>query len=978
MTYWSDPIKDSEPERGKAGQLKIRFLSKMATDPLHAFFFASPRSRLFVRSMSRRQSRSDPARLLPPVTDWRTTDSDEILKRKVRGRDERARVVNLDPTHTVFSDFEVHSRSGLIYRVEIRAPIERQFACNCTDFRINGLGTCKHVEAVLLHCARAYRPEFKAARRGESSPRIDLVPDRAAGRLRIERNLDQLPPRLRAHFDADGLQLPDLDPADLVAELTAASVPHLRVSLETTAWFAARELSLDRLLSRRDYETGVAAGRHPAHETLLPLFPYQRDGMLHLAFNERALLADEMGLGKTIQAIAACALLHRLGKARRVLIVTPASLKTEWEEQIRKFTTLDQRLVYGSRSARVRLYDDPAPPFFTIANYEQIVADSLDLNERLRPDIVVLDEAQRIKNWSTRTAQAVKRLRSRYAFVLTGTPIENRIDELRSIVDFLDPSVLGPLFRFNRDYYTFDDKGRPEGYKNLDLLRERVRPILLRRRKADVETELPDRTDRNLFVPLTQAMRDEYNAYERQVAELVQKAKRRPLTPKEQDLIMILMNMMRMVCDSPAIIKNGVCRDCPKLAELARVLDEVLADPDVKVIVFSEWEGMLGRVREHADKHGIGYAWHTGSVPQQRRRAEILAFRQDPACRLFLSTDSGGIGLNLQHASVVINCDLPWNPARLEQRIARAWRKNQLRPVTVVNLIAEKTIEHGMLGSLANKQELAHGVLDGIGDLTQVKLKRGRQDLLKRLEQSLALTPESAAAAPGTHTLASSRTPSSDPAATFAATVRQRLGPRLVRCEEFWLPGSEIPVLLAVVQGPAAEQRPQLEALFEETPWRGPRPPLHILDAAAWDTLQSLAAGGLLALHARASRSLLDVDGSPPPPALTPEQQSRIYTLNTLVRRRVRAARALMAADLADESLPPLREAALAHAQAAAIQRRFPEPATLDEAARPPHDGIWPTEFASAFPALIEGSVGATITTALADWLLQASGPDHR
>ena len=216
-----------------------------------------------------------------------------------------------------------------------------------------------------------------------------------------------------------------------------------------------------------------------------------------------------------------------------------------------------------------------------------------------------------------------------------------------------------------------------------------MRPILIRRRKADVETELPDRTDHNHFVALTPSMRDEYAGVEKQVGELVAKSKRRPLTPKEQDLLMILLNIMRMICDSPGIMKNNPSRDCPKLDELARVLDECLADPDVKVIIFSEWIGMLERVREWADKHRIGYAWHTGSVPQKERRAEILAFRKNPEVRLFLGTDSGGVGLNLQNASVVINCDLPWNPAKLEQRIARAWRKNQLRPVTVVNLVAE-------------------------------------------------------------------------------------------------------------------------------------------------------------------------------------------------------------------------------------------------------------------------------------------------
>ena len=911
---------------------------------------------------SRRRPKKSSAAQLPPATDWRTTDEHELLKRRLRAKEEKPRVENLDPAHPVFSNFAVNSPSGLGYQVEIRDLAARRFACTCTDFRINGLGTCKHIEAVLLHLGRREKDALRVAL-VSGSTRIDLVPDSAADTLRVERNLDELPARLRALFSPDGALLPDADPETAVARFrehsaspgtptspSASPAPALRVSQEVAPWLEARRRARERVLLRRDYETGVADGRHAEHVTKYPLFPYQREGMLHLAFKERALLADEMGLGKTIQAIAACALLHRLGRAARVLVVTPASLKTEWEEQIRRFTDHGLRLVFGNRAARLRAYAEPEPPFFTIANYEQIVADALDINERLRPDIVVLDEAQRIKNWSTKTAQAVKRLRSRHAFVLTGTPIENRIDELRSIVDYLDPSLLGPLFRFNRDYYTFDDKGRPDGYKNLGQLRARVAPILLRRRKHHVETELPDRTDRNLFVALTPEQRVIYAGYEEQVAKLVHIAKRRPLTPKEQDKLMVFMAMMRMVCDTPAIIKDQDCDDCPKLDELVRVLDEVLSDPDVKVIVFSEWEGMLQRVRAHAESAGIGYAWHTGSVPQQRRRAEILAFRQDPACRLFLSTDSGGVGLNLQNASVVINCDLPWNPARLEQRIARAWRKNQLRPVTVINLVAENTLEHGMLASLANKQELAHGVLDGEGDLSTVTLKRGRQDLLKRLEQTLAKSPSPA---PGTPSPSSASAlppqPAADPAAAFAATVRQRLAARLVRCDEIWLPSDtvaerrsrfdptsaapapEASTLLCVVQSDAASARPVLEALLADTPWRGERPPLQIIDESAWAAIEQLRAAGLLTLDARATRDLLSSDPAaapapPGPPPLTPEQQARLSALRDLARRKAKAARALLAADLPDEALEPLQAAALALAQAEAVESRADEP----------------------------------------------------
>ena len=895
----------------------------------------------------RPKKKPTPADQLPPATDWRTTDEHEILKRQLRAREDRARVENLAPAHPVFSNFAVHSPSGLTYQVEVRDLATRHFACTCTDFRINGLGTCKHVEAVLQHLARREKPAFKLAH-STGSRRIDIVPDPAADTLRVERNLDRLPARLRALFDAAGQLHPDITPEQALAALQRQPVPDLRLSQEIAPWLEARSRATERRLLRRDYETGVASGRHPEHVTKYPLFPYQREGMLHLAFTERALLADEMGLGKTIQAIAACALLHHLGRAARVLVVTPASLKTEWEEQIRRFTRLPLRVIYGARPARLRAYAEPEPPFFTIVNYEQVVTDTLDLNARLRPDIVVLDEAQRIKNWSTKTAQAVKRLSSRYAFVLTGTPIENRIDELRSIIDYLDPALLGPLFRFNRDYYTFDDKGRPEGYKNLEKLRARVAPLLLRRRKHHVETELPDRTDRHLFVALTDEQRVLYSGYSEQVLKLVHISKRRPLTPKEQDQLMIFMNMMRMVCDTPAIIKTQTCTDCPKLDEIARVLDEVLSDPDVKVIVFSEWEGMLARVRAHAESAGIGYAWHTGTVPQQRRRAEILAFRQDPACRLFLSTDSGGVGLNLQNASVVINCDLPWNPAKLEQRIARAWRKNQLRPVTVVNLVAENTIEHGMLGSLANKQELAHGVLDGEGDLKNVTLKRGRQDLLKRLEQVLAAPPGTPGSSPAS---ASSTPPAADPAAAFAATAREHL----VRCEEIWPPAAnaasrrsrfdptspppepDASTLLCVVPFDAPAARAKLETLLTATPWRGTRPTLQIIDETTWNAIAHLRAAGLLTLDARATRDLLSADPStapeppppPEPPPLTPEQQARIQELTTLSRRKAKAAQALLAADLPDEANEPLQAAALAHAQATAIQSRAKEPASL-------------------------------------------------
>lgn len=325
--------------------------------------------------------------------------------------------------------------------------------------------------------------------------------------------------------DADGrlVQGTPQDAVSALRRLANGDRPEIRVSQDVGPWLESLSRAEERQMLRREYELKVQRGEWPAQETTVPLFPYQREGMLHLAFTERALLADEMGLGKTIQAIAACALLHRLGKVRRALIVTPASLKSEWEEQIRRFTPLPSQVVFGSKSSRLQAYQKGSDPangvFFTIVNYEQIIADVQDLNAMFQPDVVVLDEAQRIKNWNTRTARQVKRLRSRYAFVLSGTPIENRIDELHSLLDFLDPAILGPLFRFNREFYELDERGRPLAVRKLDELHRRVAPVMLRRLKAQVETELPARTDHHRFVKMSPAQLNDYAVHEKAILD---------------------------------------------------------------------------------------------------------------------------------------------------------------------------------------------------------------------------------------------------------------------------------------------------------------------------------------------------------------------------------------------------------------------------------------------------------------------------
>ena len=566
------------------------------------------------RAPRRRKGQTRARRVLdraPPLQGWLSNDEDEIERRRWRGQTEITGVEALEPAHPYFGTFRVRSASGGSYEVELRSLTERLNSCGCADNRVNGLGTCKHIEGVLAALRRRGKRAFTAAAR-QGNPRVELfVPRDGDTTPRLLWPATQAEPAqtLLAPFVATDGTLSDASPATLeaaiaaVAEAEPATQAHIRISRSLAPWIADANRRAARAEARDRFVADVEAGRETFDLLRHPLLPYQREGMLHLAFGERALLADDMGLGKTIQAIAAAELLRKLRGVARVLVVCPASLKGEWEEQIARFSGAETKLVNGSRAARLFQYDHPA--FFTVVNYEQVVADAADINQRVKPDIVILDEAQRIKNWQTKTARAVKSLAAPYAFVLTGTPLENRIDEVYSIVQFLEPGLLGPLFRFNRDFYELDERGRPTNYKNLQDLKDRLAPVMLRRRKRDVETELPGRTVTTFMVPMHDEQRARYEDYHGQAARLIAAAQRRPLTKQEFERLQMLLACMRMVCDTPYILDPN-CRISPKLEELERVLAELVAEPDRKIILFSEWERMLFLVRELAEEMGAG------------------------------------------------------------------------------------------------------------------------------------------------------------------------------------------------------------------------------------------------------------------------------------------------------------------------------------------------------------------------------------
>ncbi|KYF92028.1 hypothetical protein BE20_13035 [Sorangium cellulosum] len=638
----------------------------------------------------------DPTRWnTPHCDDYEDPDAVRRYEREVRVHRAHTEPFGVAPlSDRVDGDYAVASGTGGRYMVDLVDGSERYDTCSCPDFLSNQLGTCKHLEAVRR--AVAERPAWRRAfARLDAPTRPTLTVDAQDG-LRLVA-VGAWPEALRAErarlVQAGGL-LKALSARAAGEQALAPRVVHAPAAerLAAAIWHKRRRSALD-----------VRACRAQAaiDELGLPLFPYQREGVLHLFRNGRA-LADDMGLGKTLQAIAACELLRRRGEARRILIVTAASLKHQWAQEIARWTGERAAVLGGSPAQRSGAL--AAEAAYTVLSYE-LTWRELSRLQALAADVLVLDEAQRAKNFRTKTAATLRAIPSRFLFVLTGTPVENRLDDLYALLQLVDPALLGPLWRFNADFHRQDERGRIVGYKNLGELRRRVAPVALRRERTEVLLDLPPLLEQTRYTPLTREQRELDADYRAQAARLVAIAERRALRKEELDRLMMLLMKARQACNALELCDpRRQKRASPKLDELEALIAEITAHPRNKVLVFSEWVGMLALARERLDRLRVGHVTLHGDVPTERRPALLDRFREDPAVRVLLSTDAGGVGLNLQAASYVVHLDLPWNPARLDQRTARAHRMGQARGVSVTYLCAEEGIERGIEGILAEKR----------------------------------------------------------------------------------------------------------------------------------------------------------------------------------------------------------------------------------------------------------------------------------
>ena len=438
---------------------------------------------------------------------------------------------------------------------------------------------------------------------------------------------------------------------------------------------------------------------------------YQKTGLCWLSAlcqsGFSGILADDMGLGKTIQALAMLQLDHEAGKPVRALVVCPASLQLNWLSEAKKFVPdLTSRALLGAAGERVQQITAADAPHILITSYDQLRRD-VQAYEGIEFTHVLLDEAQNIKNAASQAARAVKTIRSKNRFAMTGTPIENRLSELWSIFDFLMPGYLGTYKKFKERYEApvvqrADEKAR----ENLHLL---VAPFILRRMKKDVLTDLPEKVETVMTSEMTAEQKKIYTAH---IAQLQKDSKGLLSGGREQIEMLAELTRLRQLCCDPRLCLENYHGGSGKLMQLLEVVREALGAGH-RILLFSQFTSMLELIGEALDGAGVGYLVLTGETDKETRMELVQQFNAGDPDVFLISLKAGGTGLNLTGADVVIHYDPWWNVSAQNQATDRAYRIGQTRGVQVIKLIASDSVEEHILNIQERKRALSDGVLLG-------------------------------------------------------------------------------------------------------------------------------------------------------------------------------------------------------------------------------------------------------------------------
>jgi SNF2 family DNA or RNA helicase len=645
---------------------------------------------------------------------------EEVREKAIKGRNDKAKKEDFQLLRgdQYKGSHIVRTKRYHDYEVTLYNPAERSGHCICPDFATNHLETCKHL--IFAYNQFEKDKNFTEETGKEIFPFIHLTwNSRLQKPVSYFEKIDDsdVKKTIESLFNDKGIY--NRESYNQLYQL------YLTVGENDSVRF---EKFLLNKIEDAQYEKEIAKIKRSYIEDYsflkTDLYPYQKEGVEFGLFRKSAIIADEMGLGKTLQAISISILKKKLFGFEKVLIVSPSSLKNQWKLEIEKFTDEKASVVTGNMKNREKIYFHDSD-FFKITNYEAVLRD-VTVITRWKPDLIILDEAQRIKNFETKTHQAVLRIPHNHSLVITGTPLENKLEDIYSIVQFSAPALLTPLWAFASNHFNLSrhKKNKVLGYRNLDIVHSKLKDLIIRRRTEDVLESLPDLIENNYYLDLSIEQQEIHQGL---VQSLHYYSSKKVLTPMDIKRMQQILLNMRRVCDSTYLVdkKSNIS---PKLVELVSIMKDLVIENKRKVIIFTEWTGMTYLIGKVLSDLKIDFIEFSGKIPVDKRQLLIDEFQNNSECMVFLSTDAGGTGLNLQNADCVINFELPWNPAKLNQRIGRINRIGQKSlKINVINLISKNSIEEKVLAGINLKQDLFDAVLQGNSDEIDMSREKKNQ-----------------------------------------------------------------------------------------------------------------------------------------------------------------------------------------------------------------------------------------------------------
>lgn len=568
------------------------------------------------------------------------------------------------------------------FHVEVLDRFVTKYQCSCEDFVLDESGCCAHVAAI--ENVRANQAAYKKQ-------------DPGVGNWcsRMNQQVMMLP------FSLSGFKNPKFVFYDASAKQEVSYGGNLPGSIATVAVSTARRLRAQRIATQSNTSLPDQDDADLLRE--VSLYDYQKIVFNNMVKAKRAICSMTMGSGKTLVSLACYSWVRKTVKPNaRLLVVCPKSLRLQWAGEIQRVLDMPSVQVMKTTDLENKTKGD-----VFIATYQFFTRHCEEFAKQ-EYDCVVVDEVQFVKNNETKTWKAISKVRSEYFYGLSGTVIENRLDDLYSIMEIIDPGRLGPKWKFDDKFQNLlvmsKTKALYKGVKNLPELRKELQNHVF----SYDDLVLPKITHNYVRTTLSHAEQTTHDGYMEEARKLIAKVLNGSGRPQDRLLIQAFLLKARQACNGDELLtKKPSVRPSSKIREFLNIVDEVCVQNDEKLVVFSEWTEMLDICKRFLGG-SVGYVSYTGAESTKQRQAALTKFQKDPDCKIFFSSDAGGVGLDgLQLVcSNVLHSELPWNPSRLDQRTGRVYRLLQKKDVSVYYLISNGAIELQIQKLLTEKREI--------------------------------------------------------------------------------------------------------------------------------------------------------------------------------------------------------------------------------------------------------------------------------